>query len=205
MLKQEDRILETSKELFFRHGIKSITMDDIAHKLGMSKKTIYQFYEDKNALLSSLMIMELKAQTKEMLDIRKNSENAIDEMMQSMSCMSRNFSKMNPTLFYDLQKYHSSAWSHFKNFKEKELTGFVEENLRRGIKNDLYRKDLKVKTLARLRLEEVELGFNTTAFPQEQFSITDVHVTLLEHFLYGVVTLKGYTMINKYIQINEEA
>nr|MBP6649106.1 TetR/AcrR family transcriptional regulator [Bacteroidia bacterium] len=179
MLKQEDRILETSKELFFRHGIKSITMDDIAHKLGMSKKTIYQFYEDKNALLSSLMIMELKAQTKEMLDIRKNSENAIDEMMQSMSCMSRNFSKMNPTLFYDLQKYHSSAWSHFKNFKEKELTGFVEENLRRGIKNDLYRKDLKVKTLARLRLEEVELGFNTTAFPQEQFSITDVHVTLL--------------------------
>ena len=129
---------------------------------------------------------------------------AIDEMMQSMSCMSRNFSKMNPTLFYDLQKYHSSAWSHFKNFKEKELTGFVEENLRRGIKNDLYRKDLKVKTLARLRLEEVELGFNTTAFPQEQFSITDVHVTLLEHFLYGVVTLKGYKMINKYKQIYEE-
>ena len=81
MLKQEDRILETSKELFFRHGIKSITMDDIAHKLGMSKKTIYQFYEDKNALLSSLMIMELKAQTKEMLDIRKNSENAIDEII----------------------------------------------------------------------------------------------------------------------------
>ena len=65
-------------------------------------------------------------------------------------------------------------------------------------------KDLKVKTLARLRLEEVELEFNTTAFPQEQFSITDVHVTLLEHFLYGVVTLKGYKMINKYKQINEE-
>jgi len=53
-------------------------------------------------------------------------------------------------------------------------------------------------------LEEVELGFNTTAFPQEQFSITDVHVTLLEHFLYGVVTLKGFKMINKYKQINEE-
>ncbi|MBK7850876.1 MAG: TetR/AcrR family transcriptional regulator [Bacteroidetes bacterium] len=204
MVRQEDRILDTSKELFFRHGIKSITMDDIAHKLGMSKKTIYQYYADKNAILSSLMISELKSQIREMQEIRKNSENSIDEMLQSMSCMSKNFSKMNPTLFYDLQKYHSSAWGHFKNFKEKELTGFVEENLRRGIKSELYRKDLKVKTLARLRLEEVELGFNTEAFPHEQFNISEVQVALLEHFLYGVVTLKGYKLINKYRKIQDE-
>jgi len=179
-------------------------MDDIAHKLGMSKKTIYQYYADKNAILSSLMISELKSQIREMQEIRKNSENSIDEMLQSMSCMSKNFSKMNPTLFYDLQKYHSSAWGHFKNFKEKELTGFVEENLRRGIKSELYRKDLKVKTLARLRLEEVELGFNTEAFPHEQFNISEVQVALLEHFLYGVVTLKGYKLINKYRKIQDE-
>ncbi len=179
-------------------------MDDIAHKLGMSKKTIYQYYADKNAILSSLMISELKSQLREMQEIRKNSENSIDEMLQSMSCMSKNFSKMNPTLFYDLQKYHASAWSHFKNFKEKELTGFVEENLRRGIKSELYRKDLKVKTLARLRLEEVELGFNTEAFPHEQFNISEVQVALLEHFLYGVVTLKGYKLINKYRKIQDE-
>lgn len=204
MVRQEDRILDTSKELFFRHGIKSITMDDIAHKLGMSKKTIYQYYADKNAILSSLMISELKSQIREMQEIRKNSENSIDEMLQSMSCMSKNFSKMNPTLFYDLQKYHASAWGHFKNFKEKELTGFVEENLRRGIKSELYRKDLKVKTLARLRLEEVELGFNTEAFPHEQFNISEVQIALLEHFLYGVVTLKGYKLINKYRKIQDE-
>ena len=72
-------------------------MDDIAHKLGMSKKTIYQYYADKNAILSSLMISELKSQIREMQEIRKNSENSIDEMLQSMSCMSKNFSKMNPT------------------------------------------------------------------------------------------------------------
>ncbi|HNP49347.1 MAG TPA: TetR/AcrR family transcriptional regulator [Bacteroidia bacterium] len=204
MIKQEDRILDTSKELFYRHGIKSITMDDIANKLGMSKKTIYQYYEDKNALLSSLVMMELKSQTKEMADIRKNSENAIDEMLQSMSCMSKNFSKMNPTLFFDLQKYHASAWNHFKNFKEKVLTEFVEENLRRGIKNELYRKDLKVRILARLRLEEVELGFNTTTFSHEQFNISEVQLSLLEHFLYGVVTLKGYKLINKYKQVHDE-
>lgn len=203
MQKQEDRILEISKELFFRHGIKSITMDDIATRLGISKKTIYQYYEDKNALLSSLVKMELLTQTEEMQEIRSNSENAIDEMLQSMNCMSRNFSKMNPTLFYDLQKYHSSAWSHFKNFKEKQMTGFVEENLRRGIKNELYRKDLKVKTLARLRLEEVEMGFNPDAFPPEQFNMTDVQVALLEHFLYGVVTVKGHKLINKYKQIQD--
>ena len=80
----------------------------------------------------------------------------------------------------------------------------MEENLRRGIKSELYRKDLKVKTLARLRLEEVELGFNTEAFPHEQFNISEVQVALLEHFLYGVVTLKGYKLINKYRKIQDE-
>lgn len=204
MQKAEDRILDVARELFFRHGIKSITMDDIAAQLGMSKKTIYQYFEDKNALLISLTEEELREQTKEMQDIRKRSENAIDELLQSMACMSKNFSRMNPSLFYDLQRYHSSAWDFFKQFKEKEMTGFVEENLRRGIRQELYRKDIKIKTLARLRLEEVELGFNPKAFPQDSFNIPDVQVTLLEHFLFGVVTLRGYKLINKYKQITED-
>jgi len=194
----EKRILQAANELFFRHGIKRITMDDIATHLGMSKKTIYRFFRDKNALVTALTLEELKSQLGEMNSIRKSSENSVDEIVQVMGCISRTFSRTDPSLFYDLQKYHGSAWDHFRLFKEKELTGFIEENLRRGIRHELYRKNLKIKILARLRIEEVELGFNQAVFPPGKFPITEVQLEILDHFLHGIVTLKGFKLIDKY-------
>jgi TetR/AcrR family transcriptional regulator, cholesterol catabolism regulator len=201
---QQERIIEGARDLFFRHGMKSITMDDIASHLGMSKKTIYQFYEDKEGLILALTSLELGCQEKEMLETRKHSENAIDEIMQVMALMGRMMNKISPNVFYDMQKYYQDAWKRFKEFKSRQMIGFVEENLRRGMKQELYRKDLQIKILARLRIEEVELGYNPYIYPPDQFNISDVQISLLDHFLHGIVTIKGHRLINKYKQINEE-
>ncbi|REJ81413.1 MAG: TetR/AcrR family transcriptional regulator [Bacteroidetes bacterium] len=199
-----ERILNAARELFFRHGVNSVTMDDIAAKLGMSKKTIYKTCKDKQNLVTELVLSELKKQLEDMHGIRESSTNAIHELMQMMQYMGNKFQTMNPILFYDLQKYHSASWKHFKSFREKELTGFIEDNLKMGMKQNLYRSDLKVKILARLRLEQVELAFNPEAFPPDQFNVGEVQVTLLDHFLQGVVTLKGHKLVNKYKNIEEE-
>jgi AcrR family transcriptional regulator len=100
------RILEATQELFFRHGIKSITMDDVASHLGMSKKTIYTSFTDKDDLVTGLAEMELECQRTDIDTIHKGSDNAIDEIMKIMNMISRSFAKMNPSLFYDLQKFH---------------------------------------------------------------------------------------------------
>lgn len=201
---QELRIMDVSRALFFRHGLKSITMDDIAQQLGMSKKTIYLHYGDKDALVMALMRLETSCHEKEILEIRKSSENSIHEILLAMNTFAAAFARINPTFFHDLQKHHPAPWKMFKDFKDKQMIGFLEENLRRGIRQELYRRDINIKVLSRLRMSEVELGFNPQIFPTDQFAMADVQMILLEHFLYGIVSLKGYKMINRYKQINEE-
>ena len=83
-------------------------------------------------------------------------------------------------------------------FKEKALIGFVEENIKSGIKKELYRKELQIKLMARLRIEEVEMGMNPSIFPPNKFKLADVQISLIDHFLHGIVTIKGFKLIQKY-------
>ena len=197
----EDRILKETGALFFRHGIRTITMDDIASKLGISKKTIYRFYGDKGTLVKSFTDAELNIQQKEMEKIQQSSRDSIDEMLKLMTHLENFFNRANPAVFYDLQKYHPQSWNAFKLFKEKYVIGFVEDNLKRGIQHELYRKNLKIKILARLRIEELEMGFQPAVFPPDTFRIAEVQLALIDHFVHGIITIKGFRLIEKYRKI----
>lgn len=197
----EERILKETGAMFFRHGIRTITMDDIAAKLGISKKTIYRYYSDKGELVKSFTDAELKMQENDMEEIQNRSKDAIDEMLNLMTHLENFFNRVNPAVFYDLQKYHPQSWNLFKSFKERCVIGYVEDNLKRGIQQELYRKDLKIKIIARLRIEEVEMGFHPEVFPPDIFRITDVQLALIDHFVHGIVTMKGFKLIEKYRKI----
>ncbi len=203
-MERKDRILKGAEELFFKYGIKSITMDDIAKHLAISKKTIYQFYSDKNEVLEMLMKNRMKVNQKEFEQLAKDSENVIAEVFSIMKHMGAMFSQMNPNFFYDLQKYHPGTWKLFKTFKEECIERMVEDSVKRGIKEGFVRPDINSKIIARLRMEEVEMGFNPQVFPPNEFKIMDVQLALLEHFLHGICTLKGHKLINKYKEIIEE-
>ena len=203
-MKTEDRIVQGAEELFFKYGIKSVTMDDIAKHLAISKKTIYQYYSDKNEVVETLMKLKLKEDECEFNEIQSESENVIVEVFNLMKHMSAVFAKINPNIFYDLQKYHPNAWKLFKQFKEEFMAKMVEGAITRGVKEGLVRPDINAKILARLRMQEIEMGFNPQIFPPEKFKILDVQVALLDHFLHGICTLKGHKLINKYKEVIEE-
>ncbi|MEO0311478.1 MAG: hypothetical protein RIQ89_1135 [Bacteroidota bacterium] len=198
-----ERIIHKAKELFFRHGIRMVTMDQIATDLGMSKKTVYEMFKDKEAIIIQLMEFELKRQEDEMNAIRKSSINAVEEIMKTMQFFTIAYSKVTPIFFFELQKYHAAIWQHFLKFKDQCVCTMIEENLRIGIKQELYRKDLKVKILARMRMQQIDMAYDTRIFPIESFNPFDVQICMLEHFLYGICTLKGHKLINKYKHINE--
>ncbi|HEX3386908.1 MAG TPA: helix-turn-helix domain-containing protein, partial [Mucilaginibacter sp.] len=101
---QIDRILDGSGELFLQAGIKSVTMDDIAKHLGMSKKTIYQFFKDKNELVLALLKKRLKDDEREMNELLSKSGNVIEEMINMMKCSEDIFLRANPIVIHDLQK-----------------------------------------------------------------------------------------------------
>ncbi len=200
----KSKILNGAEELFFKYGIKSVTMEDIAKHLGISKKTIYQFYSDKNELVEIFMAERLKENEHECRLIAKNAANVIEIFFALMEHLGVMFSNMNPKLFYDLQKYHPTTWKLFKQFKEGFIELMVQDSLKRGMKEGFVRKDINTKIIARLRMEEVEMGFNPELFPPNKFKIIDVQLALLDHFLHGVCTLKGHKLINKHKQVTEE-
>ncbi len=196
--KTRERILLAAQELFYSYGIRSITMDDIARHLSISKKTIYHFFNDKQEIVQMLCRLDCETNESRMQSIAVNSADAIDEVLQSMDFLSDMLSKMNPNLIYDLQKYHPESWKEFNAFREQHLLGTVEANLKKGIRQGLYRSDINIKIIARLRVEEVQMGLNPALFTPSKFNIHEVQLALLEHFLYGILTLQGIRLLGKY-------
>lgn len=203
-METKDRVLQGAEELFFKYGIKSVTMDDIAKHLSISKKTIYQFYGDKNEIVDTLMRLKLEEDKTIIQQIHLESENVITEVFGLMKHMSQMFSKLNPNVFYDLQKYHPEAWKLFNEFKEECMETMVENAIKKGVKEGLVRADINTKIIARLRMEEIQLGFNANVFPPDKYKIVDIQLELLDHFLHGICTLKGLKLINKYKHVTEE-
>ncbi len=200
---QTDRIIEGALDLFLQAGIKSVTMDDIARHLGMSKKTIYQFFEDKNALVIALVKKRLQEDEERMEAIIAQSEDVIEEMINMMKCSEEMFARINPILIHDMQKYHPDAWKVFQRFKADVLVHTLEELLSKGINQGFIRPEIDVKIIARMRVGMVEMGFNASVFPVAEFSTWKVQYQFLEHFNYGICTLKGYKLLNQYQNIKE--
>jgi AcrR family transcriptional regulator len=120
-MSQEERIIKGALDLFLQAGIKSVTMDDIARHLGMSKKTIYQFFGDKNELVVALVKSRLQEDEREMNAIMESSANVIEEMIKMMKCSEEILSRVNPIVFHDMQKYHPEAWQEFQRFKAEVM------------------------------------------------------------------------------------
>ncbi len=195
---QTERIIQGGEELFLHAGIKSVTMDDIARHLGMSKKTIYHFFSDKNELVIALVKKKLEEDECQIQSIIQNSENVIEEMINMMKCSEEIFSRINPIVIHDMQKYHPDAWAEFQKFKANVLVKTLEQLLTKGIQQGFIRPDADVKILAKMRVNQVEMGFNTSIFPVAEFSTWKVQYQLLEHFNYGICTLEGHKLLDQY-------
>lgn len=198
-------IIQEADKLFCQFGFKSVTMDDIAKHLGMSKKTIYSHFGDKNDLVNTVMSGKLNGQVCQIDDHVNTSENAVHEVFFAVTNIKTVLSDMNPVLFYDLHKYHPEAWLRFREFRENKLFHTIQRNLIRGIKEGYYREDIKIDILTQMRLEQIDLLFSdSSAYTHNRYSIAQVIAELTEHFLYGICTLKGHKLVNKYKEITEE-
>jgi len=200
----EDRIIAGAEDLFLTAGIKSVTMDDIAKHLSISKKTIYHFFKDKNELVIALTKKKLQEDEDQMCAIMGQSDNVMEEMIDMLKCSEEIFSRINPIVIHDMQKYHPEAWVIFQNFKSDILMRTLEDVLEKGIKQGYIRPEIDTKIMARMRVTLVEMGFNTRLFPAATFSPWKVQYQFMEHFTYGISTLKGYKLLNKYKNINDE-
>lgn len=201
---QKDRILAGAEELFFKAGIRSVTMDEIARHLGMSKKTIYQFYKDKDDIVKALVSKKLEADKCEMHNAAVSSSNVVEEMIKMMKCSEEFFLRVNPILIHDMQKYYPEAWKQVQTFKADVVVRSMHDILKRGIEQGLVRPEIDPKIIARMRVWQVDLGFDTSLFPANEFNTWKVQLQFLEHFIYGICTPKGHETLNQYKNIIEQ-
>ena len=192
------RIFQQAQLLFMQYGLKSVSMDDIANKMGISKKTIYQFYADKEALVAEVVKQMISENQFQCDNDIINSENAIHEIILAMEQMSKLFETMNPSILFDLHKYYPQAFKLFHAHKNDYVYGRIKQNINRGIKEGLYRDDLNIEIVSRYRVESIVIAFNPEFQSSVKSSLVSIAQELSTFFLYGVVNEKGYKLINKY-------
>ena len=196
----QERIVSKAHELFMRYGIRSVSMDEVANHLGMSKKTIYQFYTDKDALVEDVMNIEITGKQVECKHHRQKSENAIHEIFMATDMLLELLTHMNPALIFDLEKYHPKAFKRYNEYKNSFLYTLIKENIEWGKKEGLYREEVFADIMARFRLASVFLIFNPDIFPGGKHSLPVILTEITDNFLYGLASAKGRKMIQKYKQ-----
>lgn len=192
------KILKGAESLFMKYGVRSISMDDIARHLSVSKKTLYQHFVDKEDIVTITCISHIEAVAQEFEDIRESAKNAIDELAKISVCLKHNAEELNPSLLFDLQKYHPKAWSVWLDHKNRFIRDSVVRNLKQGIDEGYFRPDIHLEVIATMRLELVQLAFDDTLFPPSQFKVAEVQLQIFDHFVYGLVTDKGKKLYQKY-------
>jgi len=194
----KERIKQKADELFRRYGIKSVTMDEIASQLGVSKKTIYQFFEDKNQLVDAVIAELIEYNKTDCNHSRSRAENAVEEVFLGMESLKDMLANLNPSILYDMERAHTSTFKRFLDYKYNFLFNLLKNNIERGKEEGLYRAEVNAELLAKVRIETIMLPFNQELFPKEKYSLVYFQQELLEYFLFAMATPKGYKLITKY-------
>lgn len=177
-------------------------MDDLARNLGKSKKTLYKHFRNKADLISDVVEYFVSEQKDISKNIQQKHNNAIDEMAAIYEHAVQAFSGIKPTLIYDLQRFYPEGWERFEDYKNNFLITVVEQNLRTGIEQNLYRKDLEIEIISRYYTSRVEDFNDPIVFPQSKFSYVEVMHAVFTYHIRGIATLQGIQYLENELTIN---
>lgn len=194
----EQYILIESEKLFMKYGMRSVTMDDIAKHLSISKKTIYAHFKDKNELVTKLFADVLHRDECGMEDCTKHANNAIEEIFMMMDYLKEMLAGINPIVFYDLEKYHTDAYKVMMDFHQNHVFNTVKAGLERGIKEKVFREDINTEILAAARVGQINWVFESDLIRSGKYSMYEVIQELTLNFLFGISNLSGQVLINNY-------
>ncbi len=196
---QKHQIVQAAFSQFRQFGFKNVTMDDLARNIGVSKKTLYELFEDKDDLVLESVKYMLDSNQCETEDAFKKSKNAVEQIIAILVIMEKMVRGMNLVCYIDLQRHYPVAYKYLQEHKESYLFECIAENLRQGIKEELYREDVDIDIIARFRMESSLIVFQNNIFPQEKYDIVKVNTQIFANYMYGVATLKGHKLLSKYL------
>lgn len=198
--KREQHILAEVGKVFMRLGIRSVNMDDIAHHLRISKKTLYQYVKDKNELVQRTVKQLTEHHSSCIASICDKGHNAIDENFEITRFVASQVGSMHPSVHFDLQKYHPEAWELLQSTERTDIYQCVSDNMRKGIAEGQYRDDLNIDVIARIYISRFDVTFDGVLFPQDAYRFEDVIWELFRYHIRGIASDKGLKYLVKKVQ-----
>ena len=191
-------ILEKVHELFMKYGLKSVSMDDISRKLGISKKTLYQCVENKRDLIKEVFQKHIEEEEAAISEIVAKSKDAVDEMIEIARFVTALLREISPTTLYDMQKYYGDIWGMMEALHQDHIYSVIKTNLDRGISEGLYRKDLNTDIIAKLYVGKTLLIVDEDVFPLKDYNKEKLYVEYVHYHLHGIALPKGLKLFEKY-------
>lgn len=192
------KILGASVELFSQYGFKTITMDDVARRAGISKKTLYQHFANKDEVVNESVLWYKNQTTENCAELLDGAENAIEAMVRMLAFMDNMHKKINPMALFEMQRFYPEA---YKTFRE-QLVGrdvvMIRDNIEWGKAEGYYREEVNADLMARFRLETSLMILQPSLLVNERSDLMSLALEIGEHFLYGIMTPKGEKLYRKY-------
>ena len=196
----KDKIIDKASEMFLSLGFKSVTMDDIANELGISKKTIYVHFPNKSKLVEGTAMHVFNKISHGIDCICAIKKNPIEEIFDIKNFVRDHLKDEKSSPQYQLQKYYPKVSKTLKKKQYEVMNECVKDNLTRGIALGLYRDNLNLEFIARLYFNNMVCLKDQDMFPLKDLSMNELMDNFLEYHLRGICTIKGQEKLNKIIQ-----
>ena len=192
------RILTEATNLFFQNGIRDITMDNIAEKLGISKRTIYETFKNKSELLINCFEEYSKERYKANEEIIKNSQNVLAAICSFIQSGALAIDLLNPAFFTDMRKYHNDIWVMATKQQNEKNYNLAYRLLRKGINEGIFRKDINIDIVVKIILEQMKLLVDNEVFSSDKYTRSEVFKNMVIKFIRGIATNRGIELIDSF-------
>ena len=192
------RILTEATNLFFQNGIRDITMDNIAEKLGISKRTIYETFKNKSELLINCFEEYSKERYKANEEIIKNSQNVLAAICSFIQSGALAIDLLNPAFFSDMRKYHNDIWVMATKQQNEKNYNLAYRLLRKGINEGIFRKDINIDIVVKIILEQMKLLVDNEVFSSDKYTRSEVFKNMVINFIRGIATNRGIELIDSF-------
>jgi len=191
------RIIEQIYVIFMQHGIKNVSMDDLCRQMGISKKTLYKYVDNKTDLLKKISQYIQDLITTRLKNLDDLNLNAIDILLEMSRVTTDNHIRINPMVSFEIRKYYPQVYDSYLCTKKEAIVNSILQNLDKGIKEGLYRKDLNKEIVAHLYFKKVEEFHTLEGDELQNFSYSKIFEVMFENHIRGIANEKGIAYFEK--------
>jgi TetR/AcrR family transcriptional regulator, cholesterol catabolism regulator len=187
----KERIVEGAGKLFVTEGIRRVTMDYIAKRLAVSKRTIYELFNDKTELLKKALEHLMQRNEEQYEEMKADADNVLEVIVASLRYGVSTIKEISPAFFEDLETHYPAIWNEKITQRRKESFYDFQELVSRGIQEGMFRPNLNVKMVAKIFVEQMNAMNRKDIFPPDEYPTVELFETLFINFIRGVCTLEG--------------